>query len=266
MFEWDGGRDVQLERPKIYQWPLVIIRVILIACVVFPLMVPLLICRAVGADAWGQVIVRLACKACLRIIGLRVLVHGAPMPDQGAVVANHSSWLDIFTLNSAMGVYFVSKADVAGWPLIGSIAKSTGTVFIERRTSQAGKHKNIFMDRIARGHRLLFFPEGTSTDGRRVLKFRSSLFAAFFATKVDTAMWVQPVSANYHAPSGARKDFYGWWGEMSFFSHFTMILSRWRQGRIELVFHQPLNVQDFETRKALAASAESAVRDGLNVS
>lgn len=266
MFAWEDGHAFTLERPPLISWPLIILRAILIVVTIFGLMIPLLMCRAVGQDAWGQNIVRLACKICLAVLCIRVRIKGAPMTGQGALVANHSSWLDIFSLNSASGVYFVSKADVEGWPMIGAIAKSTGTVFIERRTSQAAKHKAMFLDRIARGHRLLFFPEGTSTDGRRVLRFRSSLFAAFTETDADAPMMVQPVTLNYHAPTGARADFYGWWGDMNFFSHFILMASRLRQGHIELVFHAPLRVRDYPSRKALAETAEVTVRAGLTAS
>ena len=263
MFAWEDGREQSLERPHILAWPLVILRAVLVALVIFALMIPLLVLRVLGQDAWGQRIVRFACRTCLRIIGLRIRVIGTPLADDGALVANHSSWLDIFSLHAANSVYFVSKADVEGWPLIGAIAKSAGTVFIERRTSHAGKHKHLFMDRISRAHRLLFFPEGTSTDGRRVLRFRSSLFAAFLETAPQSPIWVQPVTLNYHAPKGDRVDFYGWWGDMGFFEHFVLILSRVRHGHIELVFHTPLNVQDFSCRKDLALGAENAVRAGL---
>jgi lyso-ornithine lipid O-acyltransferase len=97
------------------------------------------------------------------------------MQHKGALVANHASWLDIFTLNACDRIYFVSKSEVAGWPGIGWLARATGTVFINRQGREAQMQKLLFEARLRAGHRLLFFPEGTSTDGQRVLDFKSTL-------------------------------------------------------------------------------------------
>jgi len=164
-----------------------------------------------------------------------------------------------------MGVYFVSKASVSGWPVIGTVARATGVLFIERRISNAARHTSLFSDRLAGGDRLMFFPEGTSTDGRRGLKFRSSLFASLFEQSDPNVTWVQPVTLNYIAPNGARADFYGWWGDMAFAPHFALILSRLKQGHIEMVFHTPLNAADYPDRKVLTSATEDAVRGGLSV-
>ena len=114
------------------------------------------------------------------ILGIRLQVTGRPMAERGAVVANHASWLDIFVLNAVSRVYFVSKAEVAGWAGIGWLARATGTVFIARKGTEAKEQQALFEARLRAGHRLLFFPEGTSTDSLRVLPFKSTLFAAFY--------------------------------------------------------------------------------------
>jgi 1-acyl-sn-glycerol-3-phosphate acyltransferase len=99
----------------------------------------------------------------------------------GAYVANHSSWLDILVLNASKRMYFVAKAEVAGWGGIGWLARGTGTVFVRRDRAEAAKQANLFEARLKAGHRLMFFPEGTSTDGRqRAAVSRPTLFAAFF--------------------------------------------------------------------------------------
>ncbi len=203
------------------------------------------------------------CRATLRIMGVRLMLHGQPMVQRGALVANHASWLDIFALNAAQRVYFVSKEDVAGWPGIGWLARATGTLFIRRHGRDAARQKLLFEARLRAGHRLLFFPEGTSTDSLRVLPFKTALFAAFFAEGLRHLMHVQPVSVVYHAPDGADPRLYGWWGDMEFGSHFLSVLARWRQGRIELVFHPPHAVADAPDRKALAACCAADVRAGL---
>jgi 1-acyl-sn-glycerol-3-phosphate acyltransferase len=184
------------------------------------------------------------------------------MHHRGAVVANHASWLDIFVLNACDRVYFVSKSEVASWPLIGWLARATGTVFIARNAAEAKVQKHVFEDRLQSGHRLLFFPEGTSTDSLRVLPFKSTLFAAFFADDMKDVMNIQPVSLRYTAPKGEDARLYGWWANMEFAGHLARILSRPRQGRVEVTYHKPLVVADFADRKALAAACEALIRSG----
>ncbi|PWJ20836.1 lysophospholipid acyltransferase family protein [Jannaschia seohaensis] len=203
------------------------------------------------------------CRNALRLLGLRRLVRGTPMDGAGAVVANHVSWLDIFALNACRRVYFVSKSEVAGWPGIGWLARATGTVFIRRDRREARTQTDLLQQRLAVGHELLFFPEGTSTDGRRVLPFKSSLFASFLAEGTPSDLRVQPVTLSYHAPEGAPAAFYGWWGDQSAGTHMVAMLAAARHGTVEVIFHPPLEVAAFADRKALARRAEAIVRAGL---
>jgi 1-acyl-sn-glycerol-3-phosphate acyltransferase len=209
---------------------------------------------------WTPWITQAVCRANLRIMGLPLLVHGAPMSGPGAEVANHGGWLDIFVLNAASRVYFVSKDEVAGWPGIGWLARATGTVFIRRDRRDAAAQAALFEDRLGAGHRLLFFPEGTSTDTLRVLPFNPTLFAAFFAPGLRDSLRVQPVTVVYRAPPSAAAEFYGWWAAMEFGPSLLRILAARRQGRVEVTYHPPLAVADFADRKALAAACEAAVR------
>ena len=214
-----------------------------------------------GADRpWTPAITCFVCRNALRLIGLPLICHGRAMDHPGALVANHSSWLDIFTLNAGQPIYFVSKAEVAGWPGIGWLARATGTVFIERDRRQARDHNRLLRARLDAGHRLLFFPEGTSTDGLRVLPFRTTLFAAFFDGDLAATSWIQPVALRYLPPEGAPARFYGWWGDMDFGAGLVKVLAQRPQGRVEMVLCPPLRVADFTDRKALAAAAEEAVR------
>ena len=205
------------------------------------------------------------CRAALVILGLRLRVEGRPMAGMGALVANHGSWLDIFALNAVARVYFVAKAEVAGWPGIGWLARATGTLFIRRDRAEAAAQAAAIEQRLRAGHRLLFFPEGTSTDGLRVLAFKPTLFAAFFAPGLGDGLQVQPVSVTYHAPAGQDARFYGWWGAMDFGAHLLKVLAAPRQGRVEVVFHPPVAVAGTAGRKALAARCEAAVRAGMRL-
>ncbi|MDG3040128.1 lysophospholipid acyltransferase family protein [Roseicyclus marinus] len=203
------------------------------------------------------------CKMSCRILGLRLMVRGRPMAGPGAYVANHVGWLDIFVLNASKRLYFVAKSEVAGWPGIGWLARGTGTVFIARDPRQAQAQTRLFEDRLRAGHRLLFFPEGTSTDGRRILPFKPTLFQAFLSERLRDVLKVQPVTLVYHAPEGEDARFYGWWGDMPLAPAILSTLAARRQGRVEVVYHPPLAVADYPDRKRLSAAAEAAVRAGF---
>ena len=205
-------------------------------------------------------ITRAVSRAAVAILGLRFAMRGLPMKHHGALVANHASWLDIFTLNACDTFYFVAKAEVAGWAFIGWLARATGTVFIKRDGREAAKQKALFEARLDAGHRLLFFPEGTSTDSLRVLPFKPTLFAAFFSKHLKETCWIQPVTVIYTAPAGQDPSFYGWWGDMTFAQHLVKVLAAPRQGSVEVVFHEPLSVASFVDRKHLAQVAEEQVR------
>jgi 1-acyl-sn-glycerol-3-phosphate acyltransferase len=236
--------------------------------VVFGGLIVLLLLRLIERPVYGvdrpmtPYITQGVCRTAFVILQLQLSVRGPRMPGPGAVVANHSSWLDIFALNARRNVYFVSKSEVADWPAIGWLARATGTVFIRRDPREAGRQAKLFEERLLHRHRLLFFPEGTSTDGLRVLPFKSTLFAAFFADGLRHEMQIQPVSVIYHAPQGEDSQFYGWWGDMSFGSHLTKTLATRRQGRVEVVYHAPVRVDAFPNRKSLASHLETQVRAG----
>lgn len=202
------------------------------------------------------------CRLVLRIMGLRVTLQGPKMTGPGAIVANHASWLDIFVLNSLGPVYFVSKAEVAGWPGIGWLARATGTVFINRDRREAQAQTAVFQERLIAGHRLLFFPEGTSTDGRQVLPFKTTLFAAFLSDRLRDRLQVQAMSLTYHAPKGCDPRFYGWWGQMDFGPSLLTILAQAPQGQVGVVRHAPVRVDEIGDRKALAQRLEQQVREG----
>lgn len=203
------------------------------------------------------------CRMFFVISGMRFSSHGKPMPEHGAIVANHASWVDIFALHAAKRIYFVSKAEVRGWPGIGVLARATGTVFINRVRGEAKAQEQLLRDRLSLGHKLLFFPEGTSTDSLRVLPFKTTLFAAFMHPDLRDKLSVQPVTVIYRAPGDKEPTFYGWWGDMGFGWSLVRVLGAGRQGSVEVIYHTPLKVTDYPDRKALARACEEVVRSGM---
>ncbi len=266
---WQGVPKPPVFRPGGRDWLLILLRAVPLAVVLGGGLALLLLIRLIERPLAGlnrpvtPWITVAVCRAALAIMGIRYRVTGRPpMHHVGAIVANHVSWLDIFALNAAQPIYFVSKDEVAAWPGIGWLARATGTVFIRRDPREAKAQQQLFEDRLRAGHRLAFFPEGTSTDGRRVLPFKPTLFAAFYSHGLDKVMQIQPVTLIYRAPPGADPRFYGWWSDMEFGNHLLKVLARPRQGSIELRFATPLDVS-MGDRKALAKTAEQAVFAGL---
>ncbi|HET9069363.1 MAG TPA: lysophospholipid acyltransferase family protein, partial [Amaricoccus sp.] len=214
-------------------------------------------------SALGPAVVRLWAAQALPALGLGYRQRGEPMVGGGAFVANHSTWIDIVALQRAAAPFLVSKAEVRQWPVIGHIGRAIGTMFIDRRPAEAKRQEAELLARLARGDRMAIFPEGTSTDGLRVLPFKSALFGVFFAPELRDRIAVQPVSIAYRPRPDLPASFYGWWGEMDFANHLRDVMARSTGGVVELVFHPPLALADFPDRKALARAAEKAVRDGL---
>lgn len=256
-------------RPGPLAWVRLVLRAVPLVLLNFGGLIVLLLLRAIERPFFGlqrpmsSRLVQAVCFLSLKVIGLRLIVRGRPMREGGAVVANHSSWLDIFVLNAAERIFFVSKHEVAAWPGIGWLARGAGTVFIRRDRREARVQTQVFRDRLGVGHKLLFFPEGTSTDGIRVLPFKSTLFDAFFAEDLKAHLHVQPVTVVYHAPPGAEARFYGWFGGMGFGPHIVRVLAHGRRGRVEVIWHPPIAAAEVANRKAMAAAAEAAVRGGM---
>ena len=266
---WQGGHEPHAFHPSKLEYLRIVRRGLPLGVLVFGGLILLLLVRLFERPIFGTQrpitphITQFVCRNAFRILGIRFATNGTPMHQKGAVVANHAGWLDIFSLNARKRVYFVSKSEVAGWPGIGWLARATGTVFINRDRKEAQSQIEVFRTRLMAGHKLLFFPEGTSSDSQRVLTFKSTLFAAFFTPDLRDFMWVQPVTIRYFAPEGRDPRFYGWWGDMEFGPHLLQTLAVRRQGRVELVYHEPVKVSDFKGRKELAAHCEAAVREGL---
>lgn len=251
-------------------WVRVVARAIPLIILVFGGLLILLLVRLIERPIFGlqrpvtPFITQFVCRTAFLLLGIGYSSQGTPLQGAGAVVANHASWLDIFALNARKRIYFVSKSEVSTWPGIGWLARATGTVFIKRDRSALRDQITVFKDRLAAGHKLLFFPEGTSTDGLQVLPFKPALFAAFLDPALRDHLQMQAVSVVFHAPAGADPRFYGWWGDMEFGPHLFSTLAARRQGKVEVIYHPPVKVADFTDRKALAKSLETQVRAGLS--
>ena len=250
-------------------WLRVLRRAIPLIVLVFGGLVIMLILRLIERPIFGMrrpvtpYLTQFVCRGAFFILGIGYNRHGSPMTGAGAVVSNHVSWLAIFALNAAKRIYFVAKSEVSGWPGIGWLARATGTVFIRRSRSDLTSQIAVFQSRLAAGHRLLFFPEGTSTDGLQVLPFKPALFQAFFDPTIGDDLSLQAVTLYYAAPNGEDPRFYGWWGDMTLPPHLLATLAARKQGSVHVTYHPPVARRDFADRKALSQHLEAQVRSGL---
>lgn len=167
-----GGRSTLLGRRgvRITRVALHLLRGVLTITFAFPFFTPLR--RTSAVRRWS--------RQLLHIIGVRLHVHGQP-PHRDAgkpamLVANHVSWLDIVVINAVLPVRFVAKSEIRRWPVIGWLSERTGTLFIERaRRRDTARITRLVSDALLAGDVCAVFPEGTTTDGARVLPFHSSL-------------------------------------------------------------------------------------------
>lgn len=214
--------------------------------------------------------VRVWHRVCLKILGIRVSVRGGPISHgPGLVVANHVSYLDILVLGSLVRGSFISKADVRDWPVFGLLAKQQRTVFIERKRGHAKRQRAALEARLGAPDRLILFPEGTTSDGQRTLAFKTSLFdLAAIEAEDGRPVPIQPVSIAYTQLDGMPlgrwlRPLYAWYGDMELGSHLLQWLGLGRL-EVEVTFHQPVRLSQFESRKHLARYCEHAVADGLS--
>jgi len=207
-------------------------------------------------------------RILLWCFGVRVVLHGDRPSDQTLIVSNHISWLDILVLGAQRPLHFVAKAEISGWPLFGQMAKLHRTIFIDRtRRHQARSHNASIVSRLDKGDCLVLFPEGTSSDGLRVLPFKSALFAAVMPRSGEMQYPVQPVSMLYTRKSGLamgrrQRAAYGWYGDTELIPHLLYVLKS-PPITIELYYHTVPNENVAGHRKALAQYCEGMVRDGI---
>ncbi len=137
----------------------------------------------------------------LDILNIRLDAALAGVEPGSLIVANHISWIDIFVMNAARPVAFVSKSEVRDWPLIGWLAARTDTVFLRRGSRGHAKIVNAEIDALLNaGKDVAVFPEGTTTDGTHLLGFH----AALLQPAVETGRPIQPVALSYETPDGLR--------------------------------------------------------------
>ncbi len=193
----------------------------------------------------------------LRLLGARHTIHGAPPLDGGAaymLTANHVSWLDIFVINAAVPTRFVAKSEVRGWPLIGWLCVKADTLFIEReRPRDLARLDGVIATALQQGAGMGVFLEGTTTDGREVLPFHSSLLRPAQHANID----VHPVAIQYRRSDGSICTEAAYDGDKTLLDTFRLMLTQ-REFHAQVHFLPPLPTADVH-RKALAQQTREVI-------
>lgn len=208
-------------------------------------------------------------RQCARILGIRIETHGRRSTAHPTLyVCNHVSYLDITVLGALLPASFVAKAEVANWPFFGLLAKLQRTVFVERTARRAAEQRDEMARRLEARDDLILFPEGTSSDGNRVLPFKSALFSVAERRPHGAPLTVQPVSVAYTKLDGLPMGRYlrpcfAWYGDMDLAPHMWTAVGLGTL-TVEVVFHTPVKIDDFGSRKALSDHCGRAVSRGVS--
>lgn len=206
-----------------------------------------------------------------KLLGVRLTVEGEVECERPVLlVSNHTSWLDIPVLSAVAPVSFIAKREVSRWPFVSSLARLQRTVFVDReRRGAVGDTTSEIMTRLGQGDTIVLFAEGTSSDGNRVLPFKTSLFAAAKPAgkggEPSRGAVVQTLSMVYtrlHGIPLGREDrpLVGWFGDMDMPSHAWQLL---KAGPLDVRIRigRPIPLDSFRDRKDLARKSEDQVRE-----
>jgi 1-acyl-sn-glycerol-3-phosphate acyltransferase len=154
-------------------------------------------------------------RKTLRSLGIHIRMHGYP-PARGLVVSNHLSYLDILIISSVMPCFFVSKSEIGRWPYFGAAARACGTIFLVRTSRASAEKVAVEMaSRFALPIPVLLFPEGTSTNGSKVLRFHSRLIQP----AVTASAPITAAALRYVIQDGVEEHQLCWFGDAAFLPH-----------------------------------------------
>lgn len=200
-----------------------------------------------------------------KCIGHQLIIKGELSKETPTLyVSNHSSYIDILVLGTFIPARFVAKKEVAKWPIMGWLATNQGTIYIDRNRTAIADGTETLIDYLDRGESLILFPEGTTSDGCKILPFGSS----FFDVAMKKNVVVQPVTVTYAGWDGLpmprfMRKFCGWFSpDVEMLPHLWAI-AQWGTVQVVVDLHPPLRPQEFRSRKDLSQASYTLVQAGL---
>lgn len=197
---------------------------------------------------WPRRFLAAAARAC----GVRLAVHGEPLPRDVLLVANHSSWLDILILGGATGAAFVAKAEVGATPLVGWLAGLNRTVYVKREDRRDIPAQLDAIRGAMHDGPVAIFPEGTTNNGVTLLPFKASLLQVL--DPAPPGAMLQPLFLDYGEAAAEIA-----WGEETGTGNALRLLGR--KGTIDVSLHclAPLNPAEVGGRKVVAAESRASI-------
>jgi 1-acyl-sn-glycerol-3-phosphate acyltransferase len=196
------------------------------------------------------------------ILGLEIRMIGAQVTNVRPVLfaANHSSWLDIVALGSVLPASFIAKNEIAGWPVVGTVARLGRTEFVSRGRATLKEEQHRMAERLNGGDNFILFPEGTTSDGNRVLPFLASFLTLAFGEAQPT---VQPVAVVYDELDGlpvrrCDRPMVSWHGHMAIGPHAASLLKH-KSVRATIWLGEPIAPGEIHNRKELGRVLEAAI-------
>ncbi|HSX76764.1 MAG TPA: lysophospholipid acyltransferase family protein [Shinella sp.] len=212
---------------------------------------------------------RLWHRVACRVLGLRVRVHGALETKRPLLLAsNHVSWKDIMVLGSVADVVYIAKSEVRDWPVFGLLARLQATIFVEReQRRKTGDQVDEIARRMTDGEIVVLFPEGTTSDGNRLLEIKSSLFGAAASAvphAPDGVVFIQPVSIAYTGVHGMamgrfHRPLAAWPGDIELLPHLLAVA---REGAVDVDvdFGERVDYSGDSSRKVVSRTVEARIR------
>ena len=201
-------------------------------------------------------------KLLLWLLSVRIEFEGEinKSNDCNLFISNHLSYLDIPILGSRYPLRFVAKSEVEDWPLFGFLAKLGKTIFISRNKSDALDQKNKILKSLSSDEKIFIFPEGTTSDGNRVLDFKSSIFSALEGQNYN----IQPIVLVYSDLNGIPinrwlRPVIAWYGDMDLKPHLSKLVSL-RSIKVRLIYLDKVNSKNFSSRKDLSKYLENKIK------
>jgi 1-acyl-sn-glycerol-3-phosphate acyltransferase len=211
-----------------------------------------------SGEALGHRVIRAWQAGLVRVFGFRLRRIGTPLPGATMFVANHVSWIDISVLHSQRMMGFVAKREIAGWPLVGWLAKKGETIFHERGSQESlGGVLEAMQARLRDGHSVGVFPEGRTRDGHEVGPFHARIFLA----AVEAGVPVQPVALRY-GEGGNAQHVVAFGPRENMMQNLLRVLGEPAR-MADVVFLEPIAPGDAEGRGRIARTARDRIVDAM---
>jgi 1-acyl-sn-glycerol-3-phosphate acyltransferase len=202
-------------------------------------------------------------KKLLKHFGVQVVTYGNEPDDQlsnSMFLANHVSWLDIYALNSIIPLQFIAKSDINNWPILGYLVRKSGTIFINRNSRKdTSRIVDTTTENLVAGGNVGFFPEGTTTDGTTIERFKSSIVQS----AINAKSTIYPVAIRYPLPNGRINTDVAYAGETTM-SEAMMNALKQKKTIVELHFLAPILLPT-ANRQKLTQTAHEQIAKTLNL-